>query len=71
MSALVKEVQKLREIINILSPKVDKNDEMIRKLAQLKRWGTSAAPFTETENLAPITEPNMYDAIDAAELKSL
>ena len=71
VSALVEEVQKLREIVNALSPRVDKHDEMIHKLAQMKRWGTSSSPFKETENLVPFTNKNMYDAIDAAELNSL
>ena len=71
MSALVEEVQKLREIVNALSPRVDKNDEMIHKLAQMKRWGTSSRPFKETKNLVPGWDNDMYGAIDAAELNSL
>lgn len=71
VSALVEEVQKLREIVNALSPRVDKNDEMIHKLAQMKRWGTSSRPFKETKNLVPGWDNDMYGAIDAAELNSL
>lgn len=71
VSSLVQEVQALRELVNALSPKVDKNDEMIRKLAQLTRWGTETVPFSEGQNLAFDYQQNMYGAIDAVELESL
>lgn len=68
VSALVEEVQKLREIVNALSPRVDKNDEMIHKLAKLKRWGTEINEFHETDNLTHGHYGDMYGAINDTEL---
>ena len=72
VSALVQEVQSLRELLNELTPKVETNLEMIRKLAQLMAWKGeslgSGAPV-ETENLVDMH--SVYDALMNVDLNMI